>query len=285
MVVILRDLLKHRVRLVAVLTLLLCILSLSSVHVWGGVKGLTNTEITETVFVQGRSVTKSFIFSDTSITDETVNVHLKYNITDKEFHDFRLEDPKGETQSRKGPDKTLELEVSYTLRRSYAQYWMKFSYAIDDYVEVKNNTSRIVLAPRILSKDYPIDKYNLIVKIPTYDNYMWRISVESFSTGPDSITEEGTYSVMKWQLSGDKLGMRVVIDYRYQFDNRELQVLLVSATVSALISLPIGVLFDRFILGRSKAESQKKLVLPTELRRRKFRARKGTDDPVMTADL
>jgi len=109
-------------------------------NVYCGRDSVTETDVVESIVVDGRSAKKIFTFSDTSKTDKIIKAEMHVLHRDSVFHDFHLEDVTGKVYYLEGPADTAELEVHYILDKKYQQYWMRFSYTIDNAILVKNNT-------------------------------------------------------------------------------------------------------------------------------------------------
>lgn len=220
----------------------------------------THTEVVQTVVVQDRSITNSLEFSDTSQTEKTVKVNLIYHVTDKEFHDFYVRDVRGKSFYKKDPANTIDLEINYTLNQSYQQYWIRFGYTIDNFVESSNDMLTLDLTPRFRMGDLTIDRYTLNVKIPVYKSYFYRISIRGITVSPDSQTEEGDYLVMTWQRSGREFGTHVVIRYQYDLNSREVQNILLGAVISGAISFLVGYLTARLQYSRQTKREDVQLI-------------------------
>jgi hypothetical protein len=169
---------------------------------------------------------------------------------DQVFHDFESQDVNGKRRFEKGPADTIEFQINYTLKQKYQQYWIRFWYVIDDDVKFENDSCVLDIAPRYqFGGNLTVDKYALDVRIPTYSNYFWRMSANTITRYPDSVTEDGSYTVFVWRLSGREIGTHIIIKYQYELDVRQLQSLL----VGVIAGLAAGEIFRRLTaLRRNK---------------------------------
>jgi len=243
------------------LVFLIVLLSYSLKTTSGGWGTYTYTEVTETVIVQGTSARKTYFYGDTSETDLTININMSYNHTDMVFHDFYCEDSSGKKRSVPGNANQIDLDVKYTLKKKYQQYWCKFGYIVDNAVKIESDIYSLDVSPRMKwPQNASVDKYTLKVLIPIYINYFKRISHVNVTREADSVVDEGEYRVLIWKMSGREFGTNIKIQYRYALDIREIQSITIGAAAGVLLGVLIGMLVDRFRkrLTTGKEMEQKK---------------------------